>query len=411
MIDKILSNLIYISDEEKNNLKDLLNSSIETDYYLENKYFEIMNKWLAEYSCFDIPNCIITISIDGKNKYYSFGEKKYSENNIFDLASMTKLYTEDILFSIIDESDLTLDAKIGSITDFYKGISHLSIRDLLSFNHTYLTKIDIRNCKNYEEGIKALRTIYLNSEEEGHYLYTDLPVMVLTDLLSIYTNSSYSELFNKYILEKYNLKNTYLLIDSPSYVTLNKGYVNDPKANIMGGFYGHAGVKASSKDFISFFNESFINNKNLDLFLTNNNTYKKDGTYANGVGKIGNINLPLKDGFTISSRYLSNCGFAIQGSTRCHAEICKIIIDNKEHILSFSIFMDLYTQYSNIKEYEKKNNKIITKEYTIDDNQKLVMTDIRKLLDYRAKPSLFKELIDEINISKYNDFYNYFKKI
>ncbi len=411
MIDKILSNLVYINNEEKNTLKNLLGSNIEAKTYLEQKYFEIMSKWVEEYSCFDIPSCIITISIDGENNYFSFGKKKYNENNIFDLASMTKLYTEDILFSIIDESNITLDTKIGSITDLYKDISHLSIRDLLSFNHTYLTKIDIRNCKNYEEGIKALRTIYLNKEEEGHYLYTDLPIMVLTDLLSIYTKKSFSKLFNKYILKKYNLTDTYLLVDSPNYITLNKGYVNDPKANIMGGFYGHAGVKASSKDFISFFNKSFINNKNLDLFLTNNNTYKKDGSFANGVGQIGNINLPLKDGFSISSRYLSNCGYAIQGSTRCHAEICKIIIDNKEHILSFSIFMDLYTQYNNIKKYEAKFNKSMTKEYIIDNNQKLVMTDIRKLLDYRAKPSLFKELIDEINLSKYNEFYNYLKKI
>jgi len=410
MIDNIIDNLIYINDDEKNELKLLLNNNTNTYEYLNNKYFEIMKEWNKKYDCFDIPSCIITISIDGKNNYYCFGKNTYDENTIFDIASISKLYTEFMLFNIIEDYKISLDTKISSITNLYKNISNMSFKDLISFNHTYLTKVDIRNCNCYEDGLKALRTIYLDKELEGKYLYTDLPIMVLTDLLCLYTNKSYKELFDEYIIKKYNLNDTYLQIDSDRYISLNKNYVNDPKANIMGGYYGHAGVKTTSKDFMKFFNNCLVNNKYLDLFLTHNNTYKKDGTKANGVALIGNINLPLKKGFSLSSRYLTKCGFMVQGSTRCHAETCKFIIDNNEHIVSMSLFIDLYTQYDNIKKYEEKTNQTFTKEYYVNNN-KLVMSDVRKLLNYRDEPSIFRMLINEISKSKIIDLYSHLKKI
>lgn len=58
---------------------------------------------------------------------------------------------------------------------------------------------------------------------------------------------------NEYIINPLQLKNTYLGDlgdDRYRYTGLNTNGVNDPKANVMGGYYGHAGIKTTCDDFI-----------------------------------------------------------------------------------------------------------------------------------------------------------------
>ena len=409
MIEKIIDNVYCISEEKKKELYTLLSNNTDTLDFINSNYERIMNKWHKKYNMFDIPNGLLTISIDGNNKYYNLGNKIYDESTIFDLASISKLYTEMMLFDFIEDYNLSLDTKIKDIVDIYESINDLTLFDLIRFNNTYYTKIDIRNCTNKIDGLKALRTIYRDKEKEGIFLYTDLPLMVLTDIMEIYSKMEYKDLFNKYIISKYDLKETYLVVDSEKYLTVNKGYVNDPKANIMGGYYGHAGIKTTSRDFMKFFNK-VLDSKYIDLFTTRSDAVTKEGKKADLVACIGNINLSTIDDDSIASQYLTKCGFAVQGSVRCHAETCKVNIDGVDHTVSFCLFIDLYTQSENIKKYESETGNIISKEYYVDNAGKLIMNDIRNILSYKQKPSYFKELLNNIGKIKYNELYKFLKE-
>lgn len=409
MREEVLENLKNISKSDSKELEELLQSDIDIKEYIISEYNKLMEEWKQTYQMFDIPSGMISICINGETKYYNIGKNHYDENTIFDIASMTKLYTEFVLFDFLEEYNLTLNSKIGEISSNYENLKDMTLMDILNFKNTYKTTIDMRECTNKEEALKALRTIYVVPEKEGYYLYTDLPIMVLTDIMETYSGKSYKELFNKYIIQKYNLTDTYLDINTTErYVTLNKNLVNDPKANIMGGYYGHGGVKATSRDFIKFLN-SALDSKHIDLFITPSEaldpeTNKKISKKA----LIGNLNLSTKKDDSLASRYLPSEGFAIQGSVRCHGETARFIVDNKEYVITTSIFLDLYTQLDNILKYENETNKTITKEYEVDEYGKLIMCDVRSLLSYKGT---YKELTNLVGKCRTIELYRYIKEI
>ncbi len=403
MIDKVLNNLKCISSDDKKSIIDLVNNNIDAKSYFDKELNKLLLEWNKEYPMFKIPSGIVTINVNDSSLYLPFGSNNYTKDTIFDIASMTKIYTEMILFDIIDDFRLDLSTKIGDLTDLYKNINNLTIMDLISFNCDYRTKIDIRECNNKKDAINALRTAYIVPESVGYYKYTDLPIMILTDILEIYTKMSYKEMFNKYIIKKYNLENTYLDIDRDDYVSLNKNMTNDPKANIMGGYYGHCGVKTTSEDFIKFFSK-VLDNKNNKLFYTKSKTKKSDGTIRENKALIGNMNLPVSTIDSLASSYITNEGFAIQGSVRCHAETNNYYIDNKKYRVTVSIFIDLYTQYDAMKEFERVTGEIYTKEYEVEGVGKLLLSDVRNVIKYTAH---FKDFTNIVGVSEVLFLNNY----
>lgn len=409
MRKEVLENLENISKKDSKELLELMENNIDVKEYLLNGYNDIMTEWQKEYPMFDIPSGVISISINGETLYVNIGKKHYDENTIFDIASMTKLYTEFILFGILHDYDLTLETKIKDLVDFYDDIKDLTLMDLLNFNNTYKTRIDSRECTNKEDALNALRTVYIEPDKKGKYLYTDLPIIILTDIMETYTGLSYKELFQKYIIIKYKLNDTYLDINTTErYVTLNKNMTNDPKANIFGGYYGHGGVKTTSKDFIKFLSSAF-DSEYSDLFTTTSTALDNE-TNKPILKKsvIGNLNLSRSDDDSLASRYLPKKGFAIQGSVRCHGETAIFTIDHKQYTVTISIFQDLYTQLDNILKYENETGKTITKEYTIDGHNNLIMTDIRNVLPYKG--GAFKKITNLVGVCRAVALHQYLKK-
>lgn len=404
MQEKILSN-VELTEKEKLTFINKLDINVVD--YITKEYNKIFKKWIKKYPYFNIPSGIISISIDGETLYIPVGEKKYNENTIFDIASMSKLYTEFILFDVIKDYNLSLNTKIKELTNLYKNINELTLFDLIKFDNTFKTEIDIRKCKNIIEGKKALRTTYIDEDRKGYFLYSDIPVMVLTDILEDYTKKSYKELFDKYIKEKYNLNDTYLILENKNvnrYVSLNVKYVNDPKANVFGGYYGHAGVKTTSKDFIKFINESFKSNIDRKLMTTSSQALNDKNNPSINKAVMANLNLMVPNKkihnqkySSLASNHLGKNGFAIQGSVRCHAETCIFNIDNQEHVLSMAIMIDIYTEYDNALKYEKNNDKIITSKYVVDNLGTLYMVDIRNLMQYK---DMYKELVNKVGLAR-----------
>jgi len=403
MLNNIIQNINYITKEDIHELETLFEIS-DIEEYVYSSYHKLMEQWNQEYPMFDIPSGMIGIRMNDTEYYYSIGEKEYTEDTIFDIASMTKLYTEFVLFAFLEEYHLSLDTKLKELTTVYPNIEEMTILDLLEFKNTYRTTVDIRNCTNKKDAVDALRTVYTLEEKAGYYLYTDLPIMIFTDVMEMYSGRSYQELFQRYIIEKYQLMDTYLAIDSDRYVTVNKGMTNDPKANIMGGYYGHAGVKTTSKDFNTFLYH-VMNSQYVDLFVTPSRVID-DVTDLPIVmkGIIGNSNISNVELEGMASKYLPALGFAVQGSVRCHGETMKFVIDEKEYTVSSCIFLDLYTQVENIRKYEQETGKILTKEYDVDGYGPLIMCDVRSLLSYQG---VYKELTNVVGKARVMELSRY----
>jgi hypothetical protein len=226
--------------------------------------------------------------------------------------------------------------------------------------------------------------------------------MILTDILEEYTKMDYKALFKKYILDKYDLHDTYLELsdeDLNRYVSINGKYVNDPKANIFGGYYGHAGVKATSKDYIKFLNNVFRSEYDKRLFVEESLTVNEDNKRSINKARIGNFNLVVPtypvDGYQYSSLASDNLpkhGFAVQGSVRCQGETCVFNINGEEHIASICVFLDLFTQLDNVHKYEEVSGKQITNVKDTDLGR-IQMVDVRSILPYKG---IYKELLNVV---------------
>lgn len=243
-------------------------SEIDTSEYIKDEYDRIFAYWKGteKGKYFDIPSGIISVSIDGDIINTLVGENS-KEDSLYDVASMTKLYTEVLLFRIIDSGDyeITLDTKINTLTDKYPYLpDDFKIRDLIEFQNNYRTTRNIKNAKSINDAKECLRTCRVLEVVRGEYLYTDLPIMILTDVLELTTGKDYKRLLTEYVLWPFNLRDTYLgklgQEEIGRYTGRYPDGVNDPKANYMGGYYGHAGIKTTSSDWIKFAN-AVLNDK------------------------------------------------------------------------------------------------------------------------------------------------------
>ena len=90
------------------NIYDVFDIKEDADEYIKKEYIKIMNRWKEKYGMFDIPSGMISISINGEEHYINIGNKKYDSNTIFDIASMTKFYTEFVLFGVLDDYNWNL---------------------------------------------------------------------------------------------------------------------------------------------------------------------------------------------------------------------------------------------------------------------------------------------------------------
>ena len=111
MRNEVLENLENITEQDSEQLLELMEKDIDVKQYLLDGYKKIMDQWKKEHPLFDIPSGVISICVNGETTYVNVGAKHYDENTIFDIASMTKLYTEFILFGILHDYNLSLDKK------------------------------------------------------------------------------------------------------------------------------------------------------------------------------------------------------------------------------------------------------------------------------------------------------------
>lgn len=245
---------------------------------------------------------IISVGVGNKSKVEElYRDEKNEDKVIFDLASITKFFLVYVyLYLESDEEiqkkynfNLSINKRIKDYTsDCFSKISDLKICDLMSYNVNLQTigRIDDYSEDKYDNAFKCLNGI------EGNYsqkqIYSDMPMLVLGELLEIITSRSFGEWIDDLVIEKYNLKDTYWeyrkieehmdeLVDySNEYrlkangtieeISYEKGRVHDKKARILSDngtrLCGNAGLFSSASDICTILKELLNEN---DAIKTN----------------------------------------------------------------------------------------------------------------------------------------------
>lgn len=252
-------------------------------------------------------------------------KEKIDENTLFDIASVTKMFTLLLTFKLIDLGYLNLNDKIVDLCPEYPGLEDFTIEDLLLLRGQFYTKGNIATTKDNAEEI--LKTIYLTSNDRTTNTYTDFGAIIIGKTIETVinkkhgTNLNYGEILNKYILEPYGLVNTTYF---PKVQITGNGsdskFAHDPKSNNLGHAVGSAGLFTNSEDLAKLAFEIFrVDYVNYDAIVSKENLLKM-GTipFPNGLNNKGYLGLYQKhvdDNKTYVPSFYANTSFAHQGWT------------------------------------------------------------------------------------------------
>ena len=313
-------------------LKDVL-GLVEDDIQIETqKFIDSKNKYGINYIS-GISMCIYLPDFknNGEYKFKLIGgnrsrdkEFKIDNNTLFDVASITKLYTLLLLFKLEELNLINLNSKISDINPDFKYLEDFTLNDLVRLCGELRTNGNIALANTKEEAYKILKTLYLKSNSKLENKYTDFGAIVIGDTIEKIISKEFNkdlkleEIMDEFLFKSMNLKNTKYnpITNNLSGNGNDLGVVNDPKARLLGGVIGSAGIFTNSDDLAKLARElysvKYINKEHLnrlgEVTFPNSNQSQK-----------GNLGLYVKHPLgllkTFTPPEFSNLSFSSQGYT------------------------------------------------------------------------------------------------
>lgn len=343
----------FFSIEERiiihQNIKSILKKIKEYENilnYYKNRLEKITERCIASKSLHGISS-ITLLDDDEINiiKGKTFIGKKIDDDVYFDIASITKLFTLFLYFTLENENVICREEKVGEIMPCYKYLKNYKIDDILYMRGEIRTPKRIDECFNKNEALKVLYDTYIYNDDFKTFKYTDIGLIILARIieekLSKIHNKKllYNEIMDMYLLKKYNFESNYVVngIISGSGRCDNKP--NDSKARIIGPT-GHAGIFMKKSDVKKIrdllFYKRVFDEKQIELL------YK---SYSRPKSIAGLYQKYYDNSKTYVPSSYSNKSFASEGYTGS-----TLIFDLENKIIN-GIFVDA------IKEGETKKSK------------------------------------------------------
>lgn len=202
--------------------------------------------------------------------------EKMTEDTIFDLASVTKLFTGLSILKLVQNGTINLNDEIVKYAPEFKNLKGITIYDLITFGVPLKTNGRVDRASSKEEAEQILFDIEVDTESTNKKPYTDMGAMVLKYVIEHSSGMNYYQFVDENILKKLKMTDTHVVVpkmkldrvastnldgkyygDGNFAITTNapKGVVYDPKAQIMGQqegvLSGHAGMFSTAQDMTS----------------------------------------------------------------------------------------------------------------------------------------------------------------
>lgn len=213
-----------------------------------------------------------------------------NEDTMFDVASITKLFTLILLFHLEEKGIVDLNSRIVDVNPDFPQLQDYTFNDLIRLHGILKTDGNVATAESKEEAYNRLKTLYIDVDDKTQNTYTDFGAIVISDTLekivSQYLNKdlSFAEIMDMYLLRPLGLENTKFNpkgnnISGNGY---DSNYVHDPKARKLEGAVGSAGIFTTSEDLATLAKNLYtINNYNERYFLS-----------AKNLSRLGEITFP-----------------------------------------------------------------------------------------------------------------------
>ena len=219
-----------------------------------------------------------------------------NSKNVFEIGSISKVFTSNILASFILQDKVGIDDNINDYLDYdVKDNTLISFKSLA--NHTSglprlpnnlkasYSREKTNVYKKEDLDIYIKDSLEINSKTKDKFVYSNLAVGLMGYVLSKIENVSFDTLYNSYIFSKYNMDNT--TIDfRKSNELLVKGLSN--VGNELESMYldalAPAGSVISSVEDLAKYGLAQFDNSNNDLELIRRKTFKLNNRVSLGLG-------------------------------------------------------------------------------------------------------------------------------
>jgi CubicO group peptidase (beta-lactamase class C family) len=387
-LDRLINTGSVISPDIKDTSIKMLSRSkrLESSLFQLSSYLNDITRKLLSTNNGDvstitgITSCIYLPSLDnsGEYKLKIMGGTTLRDKNIlvnddtlYDVASITKLYTLILLFKLEELGLIDLDAKIKDVNPDLSNLEDYTFNDLIRMHGVLRTKGNITLAANEEEAYKIFKSLYLFNNNRSKGTYTDFGAMAISDTLEkviskeLGINMTFDQIMDKYLLQPLNLNQTLFHPKGDNISGTGYSYipVHDRKARVLGRAIGSAGLFVSSDDLVklakNIYTVKYINKDHIARLgeITFNGSQKGNlGIYVKHPGG-------LQTTFTPS--FYSDGSFSHQGWTGSvatfdpnnliHQNILVNAIyesDDKEKVIAdkpvgYSYFMDGYLEELN----------------------------------------------------------------
>ncbi len=333
---------------------------------------------------------------------------KMEHDSIFDIASITKIFTSLIVMTLAKEKKLDIQAPISKYDNRFPNIKDVTISELLSF-------IPLETTYKDEDGKLLLfsdtsnplimeKILFSVAKKKQFKVvrdrrYNDLTPMVLKYIIENITGMPFYDVVLKYIIKPLKMKDTNIIINkdkldrvvstnyehkyfrNDNYVFINDSYdgiVNDKKARVMGQnrllLSGHAGLFSTIDNLVklslAIINDDILDKQMIEQ-ITKNRTGKriKRYKYSQYFGYLCYVKNPSLSNSEVYHA-LSGCTMAISGFTGMHMTV--------DYLNKIYIVLGSNKPHNRITVFDKQYKKLIIEDKAI--KQKYVIIQGKKII-------------------------------
>ena len=312
------------------------------------------------------PSCgyVIEIFNNGEISKFVIGNKCVLPNEepttidtLYDIASLTKVFTSTLVYIAYEEGKLDIYDNVYNIDNDFVNLRNVKVIDLLKHNQEIWTDGYLGNAQTKEEFYKIL---FSSSVKSNIPTYVDSHYIILSTLLEKIYKIDFKELVNIKIIQKLNLKNTTFDPDKDNTASNNyectnvkiidyiyPGVIHDTKARVaknLGINTGHASIFTTADDMLvflkTFLDNTLLKKNTIELMLGHDDINLYNFERLSKLSNKENVNEMYKDvlhknpSFYISKTY-NNMGTRYRNNIKVLNDIPLFATDNS---ISFSGF-------------------------------------------------------------------------
>lgn len=221
-----------------------------------------------------LPGAVVLIARHGKIAFAkAYGNRAVEPkkvpmtiDTVFDLASLTKVIaTAPSVLLLAERGRLRLDDPVSKyISAFGKnGKSHVTIRQLLTHHSGLMADNQLSDYRHgYKTSMKKIYALSLEGRPGHDFIYSDINYILLGEIVKRVSGQRLDKFARKNIFQPAGMTSTDFKpsgrLRSRCAPTIKQGkkwligYPHDPRANLLGGVAGHAGLFSTAGDLARY---------------------------------------------------------------------------------------------------------------------------------------------------------------